>query len=187
MDKCFDCGNKEVKVSLQLQGKSINLCNECFNNRMSDDLGVTLEQPVETFSLKDNQGISRTFHVEIHLFPNGIYLEAVENIEYGYKFAVHGELDADQQELLSKLVEKTRKGITKQHVETEFFPSGQEYQTITGNQLKGIFEYNEESSDSPLVIIDGKPFTWTEVGKMVTSFEGFQFKLEMFDMTEDVE
>ena len=37
------------------------------------------------------------------------------------------------------------------------------------------------------MIIDGRPFTWEEVGKMVMSYEGFQMKLKMADPTEDVD
>src|SRR5206468_1755534 len=61
--------------------------------------------------------------------------EALESIEFGYKFAVHGELGCDQQELLNKLMDKTRKGIAKQQVETGVFPNGQIYNSIIHDQL----------------------------------------------------
>jgi hypothetical protein len=48
-------------------------------------------------------------------------------------------------------------------------------------------EYDETSDGTPLIIIDGKPFTWEDVGKMLMAFEGFQIKLKMFDVTDDVE
>jgi hypothetical protein len=41
--------------------------------------------------------------------------------------------------------------------------------------------------DTPLVIIDGKPFTWSQLGQMVSTFEGFQIQVKMFDMTDDME
>jgi hypothetical protein len=46
-------------------------------------------------------------------------------------------------------------------------------------------EYDETSDGTPLIIIDGKPFTWEEVGKMLMAYEGFQIKLKMFDVTDD--
>jgi hypothetical protein len=154
---------------------------------MSEELEVDLEQLIETFSLKDCQGISRTFYVERRIHPTGIYLEAAENIEFGYKFAVHGELNSNQPELLNKLIEKARKGIGKQYLETKVFPSRQAYNTISNSQITGLIEYDETSKESPLVIIDGKPFTWEEVGKMLMAYEGFQIKLMMYDITDDVE
>jgi hypothetical protein len=33
----------------------------------------------------------------------------------------------------------------------------------------------------------GKPFTWEEFGRMLMTYEGFQFKLKMYDVTDDVE
>ena len=62
-------------------------CMDCHNELMEEELEVDLDQLAETFSLKDSQGVSRTFYVERRLGPNGIYLEAAENIEFGCKFA----------------------------------------------------------------------------------------------------
>jgi hypothetical protein len=35
-------------------------------------------------------------------------------------------------------------------------------------------------------MIDGKPYTWEQVGKMVSAFEGHQIQVKMFDITDDV-
>ncbi len=37
----------------------------------------------------------------------------------------------------------------------------------------------------PLLIIDGKPLTWEELGRMVAPNAGFRFKLEIFDRSEE--
>jgi hypothetical protein len=163
------------------------LCANCYSEIMSKELEIDLEPLVEAFSLKDFQGISRTFYVERRLDPMGLFLEAVENIEFGYKFAVHGELQSNQVELLNKLIEKTRKGIGEQQVARKVFPNGQGYHSIINDQITGLIEYDETSDGTPLIIIDGKPFTWEEVGKLLMTYEGFQIKLKMFDVTDDVE
>lgn len=125
MNKCERCGSNEAKVRYTIEAISMDLCMNCYNELMSEELEVDLEQLVETFSLKDYQGISRTFYVERRIYPMGIYLEASENIEFGYKFAVHGELNSNQPELLNKLIEKARKGIGEQQVETKISPNGE--------------------------------------------------------------
>lgn len=130
---------------------------------MSEELEVELELIIETFSLKDYQGIFRIFYVERRIHPIGIYLEAAENIEFGYKFAIHGELYTNQQELLNKLMEKVRKGIGEQKVESKVFAHEQSYNIIMNGQFKGLIEHDKTSEGTPLVIIDGKPFTWEEV------------------------
>ncbi|WNS75183.1 hypothetical protein RRV45_20270 [Bacillus sp. DTU_2020_1000418_1_SI_GHA_SEK_038] len=187
MDKCERCGTNEVKIILKDGATSKRLCNNCYNEIMSDELGVDLEQLIESFSLKDYQGVSRTFYVERRLHPVGLYLEAAEDIKYGYKFAIHGELDSNQTELLTKLIEKTRKGIHMQQVKSKLFPNGQAYNSIIHDQFTGIIEYDESSDGVPLIIIDGKPFAWEEVGKMLMTYEGFQIKVKMYDVTDDVD
>ncbi|MGH2317027.1 DUF7713 domain-containing protein [Planococcus sp. SE5232] len=41
--------------------------------------------------------------------------------------------------------------------------------------------------DVPLLVVDGKSYTWEEIGKMLMAYEGFQFKLEMMDLHEEIE
>ncbi|WP_179886470.1 hypothetical protein [Bacillus sp. es.034] len=47
-------------------------------------------------------------------------------------------------------------------------------------------DYDEFSSAS-VIVIDGKPYTWEQLGEIVSSFEGFQIQMKFFDMTDDVE
>ncbi|MFZ7942517.1 DUF7686 domain-containing protein [Neobacillus sp. 19] len=155
MNWCERCERNEAKVHLKMEATSMHLCTNCYNQLMAEELEVDLDQLLESFAMKDGQGVSRTFYVERRVNPIGIYLEAVENIEFGYKFAVHGELKSNQQELLSKLMEKVRKGIREQQVETGVFPNGQEYNTVINDQLKGLIEYDASSEGTPLVINTG--------------------------------
>ena len=187
MNQCEHCESNEVKVRINMEGTSVHLCTRCYNELMAEELEVVLEELSDTFALKDYQGASRIFNVEKRIHPNGIYLEAAENIEFGYKFAVHGELICNQQELLQKLIEKARKDIGKAQVETNVFPNGQAYNAVINDRITGLIEYNELSDGTPLVIIDGKPFTWEELGKMLMAYEGFQMRLEMYDVTNDVD
>lgn len=187
MNLCERCKTNETKVRLEMETNYLFLCMNCYNALVAEDFDVDLEQLIESFSLKDYQGISRTFYVERRLFLMGMCLEATENTELGYKFAVLGEIYCDQQALLNKLIQKTQKGIRKQHVKKGIFPNGQAYNSILNDQFIGLIEYDEESDGTPLVIIDGKPFTWEEVGKMLMAYEGFQIKLEIHDVTDDVE
>ncbi|WP_156418737.1 DUF7713 domain-containing protein [Lentibacillus amyloliquefaciens] len=147
---------------------------------VSTELGVDLEEQPESIVLKDPKGITRYFKVEQKLFHMGIRLQAEEAIEYGYQFAIHGELDCDQKQLFQELADKVKDGLARQYIEQGIFPNDQAYQTIVDDELVGRIEYNENDPDVPLIIIDGKPYTWEEVGKMMTSYEGFQFHLKIF-------
>jgi hypothetical protein len=38
----------------------------------------------------------------------------------------------------------------------------------------------------PLVVVDGREITWEEFGRMLMTFEGWQFKLEIRDISEEL-
>jgi hypothetical protein len=38
----------------------------------------------------------------------------------------------------------------------------------------------------PLLIIDGREITWEEFGRMMMSYEGWQFKLSIADKSEEL-
>jgi len=49
-------------------------------------------------------------------------------------------------------------------------------------------DYDETTSGRiPLVVIDGQEYTWEQFGRLLMSYEGWQFKMELFDITEDIE
>ena len=56
-------------------------------------------------------------------------------------------------------------------------PAGYEFQVI-----------GEPDDDRrvPMVVIDGREISWDELGRMVAAFEGWQFKLEFLDRSEEV-
>jgi hypothetical protein len=51
----------------------------------------------------------------------------------------------------------------------------------------GNGEITSEADDpsAPLLIIDGKPISWEELGRMIPEYMGFRFKLEIFDRSEE--
>lgn len=121
------------------------------------------------------------------LYPNGIFLQAAEDLEYGYWFAVNGELECDQPELLEKLIEKVKSGVAKRFTKDGHFPNGQTYHSIIEDEIVGRIDHDENSQSVPMIVIDGKPYTWEQLGEMVKSFEGFQIQVKFFDETDDVE
>jgi len=55
---------------------------------------------------------------------------------------------------------------------------------VSPGVIRGRIKYGF-GEDSPIVIIDGKPFTWDEFGRMITSYEGWQFRLKIVDKTDE--
>jgi hypothetical protein len=49
-----------------------------------------------------------------------------------------------------------------------------------------MIEWDEaRGSHVPLVIVDSREITWDELGRMLMSYEGWQFKLEIRDKSEE--
>ncbi|GEN81830.1 hypothetical protein SLU01_01420 [Sporosarcina luteola] len=179
--ECTICGNTPVRV--QFDGQP--LCIDCYNAMMAEEFGVDLPKLPKTFSVDDVNGVQRIFEVERRVMATAIVLTARERWEHGYEFEVDGELVADQHTLFDQLKEKTKRGLSKTYLESGEYPSGAPYISVKGNHLKGVLSYNETDSEAPLVIIDGKPYTWEEVGRLLQAFEGFQVKIEMKDLADE--
>ena len=51
---------------------------------------------------------------------------------------------------------------------------------------RGRIEWDrEEGGRVPLVVIDGREITWDHFGQMLMTFEGWQFKLQIADKSEE--
>jgi hypothetical protein len=120
--------------------------------------------------------------IDQKLHPTGLYLEAEEITEHGYLFAVHGEIEEKPHELLQKLIEKVKEGLSQKYILEEVF-QGKVFHSF-GDEVVGRIEHDEQEAEVPLVIIDGRPYSWKAFGKMVKANEGFQFKLEIKEITD---
>lgn len=187
MGLCERCGNAEITIHLAVEESTVRLCQDCFNKMNSFELGVELEEQPEAIYIPDVQGVMHHFNVIKRILPNGIFLEAKEHVSFGYTFAVHGELDCDQSMLFQKLVDKVKHHLSKQYLQEITFPESEQKQLVmVGDEIQGTFDYDENNEDAPLIIIDGKPYEWDELGKILRSNEGFQFQLKISDLTEDI-
>ncbi|WP_173915210.1 hypothetical protein [Halobacillus sp. Marseille-Q1614] len=54
------------------------------------------------------------------------------------------------------------------------------------NQLIGHVA-SSDPHDLPVIVADGKPYTWEELGKFVNTYEGFQVELKIHEITDDVD
>lgn len=53
--------------------------------------------------------------------------------------------------------------------------------------MRGRIEWDEsEDGRVPLVVVDGQELSWEDFGQMLMAFEGWQFKLEIRDPSDDV-
>lgn len=187
MSICDSCKKQEVKIIMTYEDGKEHFCMACYNKQMETELNMKLAKQPDSFSVNDHIGQSRSFHVQIKLDPIGIFMEAEEQVDDGYSFAVHGELDCNQAELFAKLVDKVKRGIETTYVTEMGTPDGYQIQSIKDDKVVGRLDYDKWNEEGPLVVIDGKPYTWEQLGRLVRQFEGFQFQIKFFDRTDEVE
>jgi hypothetical protein len=62
---------------------------------------------------------------------------------------------------------------------------GRQLSLATKRELIQTIEWDDSQDGSvPLLSVDGHEITWEEFGRMMMSFEGWQFKLEILDKSE---
>ncbi|REJ06496.1 DUF7686 domain-containing protein [Halobacillus trueperi] len=168
---CEWCEKRQGNVHTEADGESVSICMTCYNQMISEELGVDLIHHEDEVYLKDDKGVIREFSIQQKIDPLGIFIVAEEKNEYGYSFSVFGELGVDQHALFHKLIAKVKNGISTSYVEERKFPNGELYQALKDGSFMGQIEAGEKHGE-PFIIIDGKPYSWHEVGRMLYTYEG---------------
>ena len=101
----------------------------------------------------------------------------------GYRFAILGDFETDARDLFKRLRERIRQGLSVRHVhETEHG-----WQLTQAHRLSGVIEWDAETEGAlPLLIVDGRTFTWDQIGRMLMTFEGFTLNALVEDTIEVV-
>lgn len=135
--------------------------------------------------VKDAGGENHLFHFHARDFGEGIAVDAYDVAAAGpdgYRFQVIGPPGSDPLALVGQLIQKIRRALAVQHLrQGEFGPQ------IVDHVLRGRIEWDEEEDGRvPLVIVDGQPISWDRLGMLLMTYEGWQFKLEMRDPSEEL-
>ena len=147
-------------------------CYRCFNRETAQRLGIDFDEPrFQPVLVEDAEGTPHTFTIRSMLVPTGLEIEAVERVDEGragYRFAVLGDFETDAWALFQRLCANMRREMSIRHLHrTEFG-----WQLTSDQRLVGRIESDPDSDlRLPLLVIDGKAFTWQEVGHMLMTFE----------------
>lgn len=171
-----------------IEGGYRQLCGRCFNAAAASRLGLTDFEHIsfEPVCMADARGDKHEFHFRTRLSGPGIALDAFElrdGCPAGYQFQAIGEIQDDPLELLGKLIGRMRRALSLTHLEdTHLGPQVSDRLTLRGT----VGSDPDEDERVPLVVIDGREISWDELGRMVAAFEGWQFKLEFRDLSEEL-
>jgi hypothetical protein len=188
-ERCEHCGNETPPWDTircdSGDGSYELLCTLCFNARIAESNGFTDFENVRLDPIRiiDCHGESHQFHFQLRLLGDRIALDAFElrgEIPAGYRFQLIGEADDDVLVLLGRLVEKIRRALSVTHIDFR-------ERRIIDCTVRGRIEWDEsQAGHMPLVVVDGKDISWNDLGRMLMSTEGWQFRLDIADPSEEL-
>ena len=171
-----------------MEGGYRQLCGRCFNEAAASQLGLQGFEHVgfEPVCMVDARGAKHEFQFRTRLFGRGMAIDAFElrdGCPAGYRFQVIGEPHDDRLELLGRLIGKMRRALALTHLEdTDLGPQVNDRLILRGT----VDSDPDEDHRVPMVVIDGREISWDELGRMVATFEGWQFKLDFRDRSDEV-
>ncbi|MFC3210905.1 DUF7713 domain-containing protein [Planomicrobium okeanokoites] len=184
MEKCQTCKKDESTIRYGEE----RFCLTCYNTLMTEELGVEATSYPKSLSIRDGLGEVHRYRLRKRLDPIGVIMEAEEQVEEGgYFFQLSGDIDCDQEKLLMKLLAKAEKGMAEAYVEEKLFEDETTYHGLRNERLAGRIEWNPAAEEIPLLVVDGKPYMWEQIGKLLMHYEGFQLKMEILDPGEEIE
>ena len=168
------------------------LCTLCFNADVAQRSGIDDfdNHPLDPVFITSADGVIHEFHLRTRLLGAIVTLEAYELKDHapsGYQFQLVGEPDEDRFVQLGRLVERIRRTLA-----TTYLEDGRDGLQIKDMEVKGTIEADLSDdtdlvgSSAPMLVIDGRDVSWEEFGRMLMTFEGFQFKLEIVDKSDDL-
>ena len=84
--------------------------------------------------------------------------------------------------LLGSLIDRMRRTLSVKHL-----VHSEQGTQIADQTVCGRIEWDEsEDGRVPLLVIDGQEVSWDEFGRMLMSFEGWQFRVAIRDRSEEV-
>jgi hypothetical protein len=145
---------------------------------------IPIDIQFDPIPLTDCCGVSHLFHFDSRDFGLGVSLDAFEILDGergGYQFQVIGKPGVDLMVLLGELLTKIRRGLA-----VKFLENGEYGLRIADRTVLATIssDCNPEGS-LPVLIIDGREIPWEYFGHILMTFEGWQFKLEIRDKSEE--
>ncbi len=190
--RCESCGEKvpmydTIHYGLA-EGSFRVLCTRCFNDEVARAEGLPGFPHVtfEPVSIAGCDGSVHEFHFQTRLCPPNVVLDAFEihdGRRVGYEFQIIGDAEDELLVLLGRLIEKVRRALASKDL-----VHGSNGTRIGDRGLvRGRIEWDPDSGGAlPMLTIDGQPIAWEEFGRMLMTYEGWQFKLTIHDLSEEV-
>lgn len=163
------------------------LCTQCFNAEVARAQGLDDFENVrfDQIVMTDCAGERHEFHFRTRLLGSMLALDAFElkgGNPAGYQFQILGDAEADPMVLLAQLVERMRRSLSVKHLRQDKLGP-----QIAKQCVRARIEWDDaHEGQQPLLVIDGQEVSWEEFGRMLMSFEGWQFRMDIGDRSEEL-
>ncbi len=190
MIRCEACGTEVPACDVVSYGSIEHgyrrLCTCCLNGELADAMGLDDFDNVrlDPMVMTDGAGEERTFHLRTLFLGSSLSLEAFElkdGAPAGYRFQVLGEPEDGVLSLLGRMVERMRRALA-----VKYLAKGPHGTQIADRTVCGRIAWDEEEDGRlPVLVIDGQEIPWEAFGRMLMTFEGWQFRLDIRDGSEE--
>jgi hypothetical protein len=162
------------------------LCSQCFNQEIAKLDGLEGFEHVNftPVGLADCTGEIHEFHFRTRLLGPEVALDAFELRDghpAGYEFQIIADSGEDRLVLLARLIERIRRALSTKHLRNSDLGL-----QIADQSVRGRIAWDDAREGRlPLMVVDGREVSWEEFGRMLMSFEGFHFQLDIRDKSEE--
>jgi hypothetical protein len=120
----------------------------------------------------------RLFSLECHQVPTGWAVTATEvtDNDFGYRF--EGFSPSNPYLALGQARAKIRAGLA-----TRYLSAAEPEPTLSHDILRGHIDW-DRTSDSPVLVVDGRPLSMIDLERIFRSYEGWRVELRIVDATE---
>ena len=188
--RCVACGAAVPGFDIvrygSIEGGYRELCTHCFNAEVALQSGLDEFENLrfERMVMKDAVGVPHEFHFRTRLLGTMVSVEALELINGepgGYDFQIVGDPEEDLFAICGRLVERMRRALSIRHLTDD--ESGPQ---IADSTVRARISADMDSdSRAPSLVIDGRTVTWEQFGRMLMTFEGWQFRMEIVDRSDE--
>ena len=168
-----------VQIGAGDSGVCHHYCFDCHNREMAEMYDIDMPDFVpDRLLVPDHNGKTHEFDIEFIIFGTGKSLTATEVGKTRRKADVWGALDDDFDEMLETLNQRIKKVLSVKYMDTD--------SRIKDQKIVGYIDYDRDKGEH-MIYVDGKPFTWEELGRNVSTFEGWKIRIEFGDISEELD
>lgn len=184
MDRCDTCDRElAYGATISVAGRG-TYCSPCYNAWMAERAGVRFDNTeFEPVTLRDATGEPHTFRIHSRLaLGAGHVMEALEEEAggYGYQFKVMGPEESDAMALFLELFSRIRDGLGRRYLKE----SDLGLRFVEQDRLEGRIERDSDAGE-PILVVDGRPRSWSEIGRLLLSYEGWRVGIEILDSIDE--